>query len=57
MESFDWAALLLRVGAGAIILAHGVNHARGRERTTNWFDSIGFRKAGLQWFASTARFS
>ncbi len=54
MESFDWAALLLRVGAGAIILAHGVNHARGRERTTNWFDSIGFRKAGLQWFASTA---
>ena len=54
MESYDWAMLLLRIGAGAVILAHGVNHARGRERTTNWFASIGFRQAGLQWFASTA---
>jgi putative oxidoreductase len=54
MESFDWAMLVLRVGAGLVILAHGVNHARGRERTTTWFRSIGFRNAELQWFASTA---
>lgn len=54
MSSFDWAMLLLRVGTGLIILAHGVNHAKGRNRTTAWFDSIGFRKAEMQWFASTA---
>jgi putative oxidoreductase len=54
MESFDWAMLVLRVGAGLIILAHGINHARGREKTTNWFGSIGFRNAEMQWFASTA---
>ena len=54
MESYDWAMLVLRVGAGAVILAHGINHAGGRERTTNWFASIGFRQPGLQWFASTA---
>ena len=54
MDNFDWAMLLLRVGTGLIILAHGVNHARGRQRTTDWFGSIGFRNAPLQWFASTA---
>ncbi|MCP4968773.1 MAG: DoxX family protein [bacterium] len=53
MESFDWAMLLLRVGTGLIILAHGVNHARGRARTKAWFESIGFRLAELQWLAST----
>jgi putative oxidoreductase len=53
MESFDWAMLVLRVGAGLVILAHGVNHARGRQRTTTWFESIGFRRAEVQWFAST----
>ncbi len=54
MDSFDWAMLLLRTGTGLIILAHGVNHARGRQRTTDWFGSMGFRHAPLQWFASTA---
>jgi putative oxidoreductase len=54
MENFDWAMLVLRIGAGLVILAHGVNHARGRQRTTNWFASIGFQRAELQWFASTA---
>lgn len=54
MGSFDWAMLILRVGTGLVILAHGVNHARGRQRTTNWFGSIGFSRPGLQWAASTA---
>jgi putative oxidoreductase len=45
---------LLRVVAGAVILAHGVKHARGRVKTANWFGSIGFRQPELQWFASTA---
>jgi putative oxidoreductase len=26
----------------------------GRVKTTNWFASLGFNQAGLQWFASTA---
>ncbi len=54
METLDWASLILRVGTGLIILAHGINHARGRKRTTDWFASIGFRHAEVQWFASTA---
>ena len=56
MESnvFDTAMLVLRVAVGAVMLAHGVKHARGREKTTNWFASIGYRQPGLQWLASTA---
>jgi len=53
-EPFDIAMLILRIGVGLVILAHGVNHARGRERTTNWFASIGFRQPAMQWFFSTA---
>jgi putative oxidoreductase len=37
-----------------IILAHGINHAQCRRRTTAWFESIGFRNPELQWLASTA---
>lgn len=54
IDSIDWTMALLRVIAGAVILAHGVKHARGRVRTANWFGSIGFRQPELQWFASTA---
>ncbi|MEA3501467.1 MAG: DoxX family protein [Actinomycetota bacterium] len=54
IEPFDWAMALLRVVTGAVILAHGVKHARGRVKTANWFGSIGFRQPQLQWFASTA---
>ncbi len=53
MTAFDVAMLILRVGIGLVILAHGVNHAQGRERTTAWFGSIGFRNPGMQWFFST----
>lgn len=51
---FDIAMLILRVGVGAVILAHGIKHARGRTKTSNWFGSIGFRQPELQWFLSTA---
>jgi putative oxidoreductase len=51
---FDIAMLILRVGVGGVILAHGVKHARGRTKTSNWFGSIGFRQPELQWFFSTA---
>jgi len=54
MDAIDWALLVLRVGTGLVLLAHGVNHAAGRERTTAWFGSFGFRSPELQWLASTA---
>ncbi len=46
--------LILRVGLGGIMLAHGVKHLLGREKTTAWFASMGWRFAGLQWMAATA---
>lgn len=45
--------LILRVALAVVFLAHGVKHALGRERTTRWFASLGFRAPGFQWFAST----
>ncbi|MDJ0924104.1 MAG: DoxX family protein [Acidimicrobiia bacterium] len=54
MEAPDWVMLILRAGTGSVILAHGVNHARGRRRTTDWFASIGFKRPAMQWLASTA---
>ena len=53
-ESTDWAMLVLRVAAGAVMLAHGIKHARGRTKTSKWFGSIGFRLPEFQWFASAA---
>ncbi len=50
----DVAMLILRVGLGGIFLAHGIKHARGRQKTSNWFASIGFRNAEFNWFMSTA---
>jgi putative oxidoreductase len=50
----DYALLIIRVAVGLIFLAHGIKHARGREKTSNWFGSIGFRQAEMQWFASSA---
>ena len=46
--------LVLRISLGAVFLAHGVKHLRGREKTTGWFGWLGFKAPGFQWFASTA---
>lgn len=54
IEATDWAMALLRAVAGAVILAHGIKHARGKQKTSDWFGSIGFKAPGFQWFASTA---
>lgn len=54
MEPADLGLLLLRLGVGGVLLAHGLKHAGGRERTIRWFASIGFRAPALQWFLSTA---
>lgn len=53
-DPIDWAMMTLRGVAGAVMLAHGIKHARGRTKTAAWFGSIGFRMPDLQWFASTA---
>ena len=54
MEAYDYASLLLRLAVGGIMLAHGIKHARGKEKTSRWFGSIGFKSPTMQWFASTA---
>lgn len=46
--------LVLRVGLGVVFLAHGIKHLQGREKTTRWFASLGFKAPGFQWLASTA---
>ncbi len=53
-DAFNLAMLILRVGVGIVFLAHGIKHARGREKTTNWFAWLGFKQAPLQWLMSTA---
>lgn len=54
MTEMDLALFLLRAWVGIVMLAHGVKHLRGREKTTGWLESIGFRQAPLQWFAMSA---
>ena len=53
-NAFNLAMLILRIGLGVVFLAHGIKHARGREKTTKWFAWLGFKQAPLQWFMSTA---
>jgi putative oxidoreductase len=43
---------LLRGALGATFIAHGVRHGRTLTGTAGWFESIGFRHAGLQARAS-----
>ena len=56
MTGVDLAALLLRVGLGVVMVAHGRNHVWGGGRlpgTARWFASIGMRAPRLQaWLAS-----
>lgn len=43
MNEIDVAMLLLRVWAGVVMVAHGLNHARSLEGTARWFAKVGFR--------------
>jgi putative oxidoreductase len=47
MNELDFCVTLLRVWAGIVILAHGINHARTQEGTARWFAEKGFRSAPL----------
>ncbi|HLF42806.1 MAG TPA: DoxX family protein [Acidimicrobiia bacterium] len=47
MSEVDFALTLLRVWAGIVVLAHGINHGRTLEGTANWFAKKGFRSAPL----------
>lgn len=50
MSESDWldvALLVLRLWAGIVMLAHGVNHARSLDGTGRWFARVGFRQPRL----------
>lgn len=54
MDELNAALTVLRVWVGIVMLAHGVKHFRGREKTTSWLTSMGYRNANFQWFAMSA---
>ena len=47
MTELDVVSLLLRLWAGIVMIAHGLNHARTQEGTARWFASKGFRSPEL----------
>jgi putative oxidoreductase len=47
VTEIDFVLTLLRVWAGIVILAHGINHGRTLDGTANWFAKKGFRSAPL----------
>ena len=51
---FNTAMVILRSWVGIVMLAHGIKHARGQQKTTNWLNSIGYRHASFQWLSMTA---
>lgn len=52
MDPVDLALGIVRLWLAAVMVAHGVNHARSIEGTAGWFESKGFRQARLQAQAS-----
>jgi len=56
VEGLDIASVLLRLGIGGTILAHGPNHAFGGGKlpgTARWFASIGMRPAKVHALLAT----
>jgi putative oxidoreductase len=54
MDGLDLALTILRVWVGIVMLAHGVKHALGREKTVDWLASIGYKQPKLQWLSMSA---
>jgi putative oxidoreductase len=56
VSAVDLALLVIRVGLGAVFLAHGYNHVFGGGKiagTARWFESLGMRPGIVHaWFAS-----
>lgn len=47
MEVIDVAMLVARLWVGIVMLAHGINHARTLDGTTEWFEKVGFKSPAL----------
>jgi putative oxidoreductase len=47
VDTTDIALLVLRVWAGVVMLAHGINHGRTLEGTAQWFARVGFKSPQL----------
>lgn len=54
MNKIDAVLLVLRVWAGIVMIAHGLNHGRSLEGTANWFARVGFRAPKLNAFLSAS---
>lgn len=54
MTEIDLALFVLRAWLGVVMLAHGVKHLKGREKTTDWLESMGYKMPSLNWMAMTA---
>lgn len=54
MTEIDIAMLALRLWAGIVMIAHGVNHARSLDGTARWFGSVGFSSPRLNAWLSAA---
>jgi putative oxidoreductase len=54
VDAYNFALLLLRCGAGAVMLAHGINHVRPTiDGTAGWFASMGMKPGKFHaWLAS-----
>jgi putative oxidoreductase len=54
MENIDIALLIMRLWAGFVIIAHGINHGRSLKGTAAWFAKVGFKAPQLNAFISSA---
>lgn len=48
MEPVELIVTVVRVWAGVVMLAHGINHARNLDGTAKWFGKVGFNAARRQ---------
>lgn len=48
------ALIILRVWVGVVMLAHGIKHFQGKQKTSDWLAGIGYKQPKLQWLAMSA---
>jgi putative oxidoreductase len=54
MDNIDIALLIMRLWAGFVIIAHGINHGRSLKGTAAWLAKVGFKAPQLNAFISSA---